>query len=172
MKCPKCHHDDTRVFDSRPTENGMAIRRRRECPECGFRFTTYERWEEPPLMVVKKDGRRERFDRNKLLSGILKAVEKRPVSSEAIERIISNIESQIADRVEREVPSKIIGELVMEHLKQLDHVAYVRFASVYRSFREIDDFIREIEQLLSERKREGKKKKGKSVGKQTNTELI
>lgn len=151
MKCPKCKHADTRVYDSRPTEDGQVIRRRRECEACGFRFTTYERWEEPPLMVIKKDGRRERFERAKLMNGLLKAVEKRPVSMDALERIVLDIEATIADQPNRELSTQRIGEIIMERLKHLDTVAYVRFASVYRAFTEADDFVKEVLRLTREK---------------------
>ncbi len=150
MKCPKCKHPDTRVYDSRPTDDGQVIRRRRECEACGFRFTTYERWEEPPLMVVKKDGRRERFDRTKLMNGLLKAIEKRPVPMEALEKIVREVEVTIADQPNRELSTRRIGEIIMDRLKDLDTVAYVRFASVYRAFAEADDFIREVRRLMKE----------------------
>ncbi|GBC85666.1 Transcriptional repressor NrdR [bacterium HR11] len=153
MKCPRCQNEDTRVYDSRPTEDGRVIRRRRLCERCNFRFTTYERWEEPPLVVIKKDGRRERFDRNKLLNGLLKAVEKRPVSLEALEDIVRDVESRIADRPGREMTTREIGEIVIERLKQLDTVAYVRFASVYRQFTDATDFVHEIERLMREHRR-------------------
>ncbi len=162
MKCPRCQNEDTRVYDSRPTEEGRVIRRRRICSRCQFRFTTYERWEEPPLVVVKKDGRRERFDRNKLLNGLLKAVEKRPVPLEALESIVQEVENRIADRPEREMTTREIGEIVMERLRQLDTVAYVRFASVYRQFTDATDFLREIERLMQERRRRATRRRKKS----------
>ena len=148
MKCPFCEAADTKVIDSRPTEEGFAIRRRRECTECGKRFTTYEKLEELMIMVVKRDGRRENFDRNKLLSGIIKACQKRPVSLEQMEGIVSDIEKDLNNSMEKEVSSERLGEAVMENLKNLDEVAYVRFASVYREFKDVRTFVSEIEKLL------------------------
>ncbi len=148
MKCPFCETSDTRVIDSRPTEEGHAIRRRRECDNCGKRFTTYEKVEEMFFMVIKKDGSREAFDRNKILNGILKACEKRPVPIADIERIVDEIERGLNNMMEKEIESKVIGELIMEHLKDLDEVAYVRFASVYRQFTDVNTFAAEIEKLL------------------------
>jgi len=152
MRCPFCEHEDTRVIDSRPTEEGHAIRRRRECDSCGKRFTTYEKVEEVFFMVVKKDGSREAFDRNKVLNGIVKACEKRPVSIASIENIVSEIERGLNNMMEKEIESKVIGEVIMEHLKDLDEVAYVRFASVYRQFKDVNTFIAEIEKLLGKEK--------------------
>lgn len=147
MRCPYCRAEDSKVIDSRACEEGYAIRRRRECIECKRRFTTYERYEERPLMVIKKDGNREPFDRNKLLSGISRACEKRPVSMQAIEDMLSNIERDLRDNHEREVSSTVIGEKVMEGLRALDEVAYVRFASVYKQFTDLNSFINTIDQL-------------------------
>ena len=152
MKCPFCDNPDTKVIDSRPTEEGHAIRRRRECEACGRRFTTYEKVEEMILMVIKKDGRREAFDRNKLLNGIIRACEKRPVSLASMEKIVEEIERGLNNLMEKEIESTFIGELVMERLKDLDEVAYVRFASVYRQFTDINTFVSEIEKLLTNRK--------------------
>lgn len=148
MKCPYCESMETRVIDSRPTEEGHAIRRRRECDNCSKRFTTYEKVEEVFFMVVKKDGSREAFDRNKVLNGIVKACEKRPVSMSDIEKIVSEIERGLNNMMEKEIQSKVIGEVIMEHLKDLDEVAYVRFASVYRQFTDVNTFVAEIEKLL------------------------
>ena len=148
MRCPFCENHDTRVIDSRPTEEGHAIRRRRECDGCGKRFTTYEKVEEMFFMVVKKDGSREAFDRNKVLNGIVKACEKRPVPISEIEHIVSEIERGLNNMMEKEIQSNVIGEVIMEHLKDLDEVAYVRFASVYRQFKDVNTFIAEIEKLL------------------------
>ncbi len=148
MKCPYCDKVDTKVIDSRPTEEGHAIRRRRECDECGRRFTTYEKVEETMLMVVKKDGRREAFDRNKILNGIIKACEKRPVSMAQMEGIADEIEKNISNSMKKEVESYNIGELIMNLLKDVDEVAYVRFASVYRQFTDVSTFIKEIEKLI------------------------
>ncbi|MGI6730950.1 MAG: transcriptional regulator NrdR [Anaerovoracaceae bacterium] len=148
MRCPFCENADTRVIDSRPTEEGHAIRRRRECDSCSKRFTTYEKVEEITFMVIKKDGSRQAFDRNKVMNGIIKACEKRPVPISAIEKIVDNIERGLNNMMEKEVQSKLIGEVIMEHLKELDEVAYVRFASVYRQFTDVNTFIAEIEKLL------------------------
>lgn len=147
MKCPFCGFPDSRVLDSRPTLDGTAIRRRRECPECGARFTTYERYELLPLIVVKKDGRRETFDRSKLLNGVLKACEKRPISYETLEKLVEEVELALQKQGTTEIPSKFIGELVMARLRQIDQVAYVRFASVYKDFREIDQFLEIVKEL-------------------------
>ncbi len=149
MRCPYCENPDTKVIDSRPTEEGHAIRRRRGCEKCGKRFTTYEKVEESIIMIIKKDGRREAFDRGKIMNGIIKACEKRPVPAAEIERIVSEIERGLNNLMEKEVESSFIGELVMEQLKDLDEVAYVRFASVYRQFTDVNTFIKEIEKLIN-----------------------
>jgi len=156
MRCPFCENLDTRVIDSRPTEEGHAIRRRRECDSCNKRFTTYEKVEEMSFMVIKKDGSREAFDRNKVLNGIIKACEKRPVPIADIEKIVDDIERGLNNMMEKEVESKLIGEVIMEHLKNLDEVAYVRFASVYRLFKDVNTFVAEIEKLLGKDKTNGK----------------
>ncbi|MFH0871597.1 MAG: transcriptional regulator NrdR [bacterium] len=150
MKCPFCGHDEDRVIDSRSTEEGTAIRRRRECLKCQGRFTSYERVETHPLIVIKQDGRREPFDRQKVLSGIRKACQKRPISTQQIEEIVSEIEKVLSDRMKREVDSTKIGELIMERLQELDQVAYVRFASVYRRFEDASDFVKEVKGLVVE----------------------
>jgi len=147
MTCPFCHSPESRVVDSRLAEDGAAIRRRRECESCGRRFNTYERPEEVPLFVIKKDGRREPYDRSKIMVGITKACEKRPVSREDIERLGDEIERALRDQMATEVPAPQIGEMVMERLRQLDAVAYVRFASVYKEFRDVDSFLEEIRGL-------------------------
>jgi len=152
MKCPACRDLNNRVIDSRLGKEGDVIRRRRECERCGRRFTTYERVEEYLPAVVKKDGRREPFDRMKIVAGLTKACEKLPVSIEKIEENVDRIERALLDRAEREVPSSVIGEAVMQALYELDTVAYVRFASVYRSFQDIDQFMNELEDLLRERR--------------------
>ena len=149
MRCPFCENRDTKVIDSRPTEEGHAIRRRRECDNCKKRFTTYEKVEEIPLVVIKKDGSREVFDRNKVLNGIIKACEKRPVSIDDIEAIVSDIERGLNNMMEKEIKTKVIGEVIMDHLIDLDEVAYVRFASVYRQFKDVNTFISEIEKLVN-----------------------
>ena len=148
MKCPFCSYRDSRVVDSRAVEDGSSIRRRRECPQCGKRFTTYEKYEETPLVVSKKDGRRELFDSKKLLSGLLKAFEKRPVPYEKIQEIADNIERELRMSSDSEVPSAQIGELVMKYLEQTDQIAYVRFASVYRQFADVKNFMQELERIM------------------------
>lgn len=148
MKCPYCGHEESKVIDSRPADEGERIRRRRECLACGKRFTTHEVIETVPIIVVKRDKSREVFDRNKLTGGLLRACEKRPVSIEQIEKMVSNIESQLQSSLDREVTSKTIGELSMEELKNVDEVAYVRFASVYRQFKDINTFMDEVNKLL------------------------
>lgn len=147
MKCPFCGSGDNGVVDSRETEDGRAIRRRRNCTACSKRFTTYERIEEQPLMVVKKDGTRVPFDRNKLMSGMMRACEKRPVPTAKIASVVTDIERKAQELNEREISSRWFGEQVMSALRELDQVAYVRFASVYRSFRDVDEFARELESL-------------------------
>ncbi|MBI2652405.1 transcriptional repressor NrdR [Candidatus Woesearchaeota archaeon] len=147
MKCPYCNYEETQVIDTRETENLEATRRRRECLKCNKRFTTYERVEEADIVVVKKDGRRERFERKKLMDGILKASEKRDISLEKIEKLIDEVESDLRKRDSVEVESKVIGEITMKKLKSLDKVAYIRFASVYREFEDLDRFEEELEKL-------------------------
>jgi transcriptional repressor NrdR len=148
MKCPFCSFSDSKVVDSRPDKGGSAIRRRRECESCGKRFTTHERIEEVLPLVLKKDGRREAFDRMKVIAGIQKACEKRPVSVETIERLADKLELQLQEGNEREMSSTVIGEWVMNELHDIDEVAYVRFASVYRSFKDISEFMVELQDLL------------------------
>jgi transcriptional repressor NrdR len=149
MKCPFCSHDDTRVVDSRLGKEGNNIRRRRECVECERRFTTYERVEETLPLVIKKDGRREAFDRQKIISGIQRACEKRPVSIATIEKLVDQMELALQESGEKEIPASRIGEDVMEALQSLDEVAYVRFASVYRQFRDINEFMSELTEILA-----------------------
>ena len=149
MKCPFCSFSDDKVIDSREAKTGDLIRRRRECLKCGRRFTTYERIDEIPYMVIKKDGRRERFDRHKILQGLLKACEKRPVSVAALEGVADRVETTLQERPEKEIATAEIGAFVMEELKKLDKVAYVRFASVYRHFRDIGEFMNELKDLLN-----------------------
>ncbi|MPY87657.1 MAG: transcriptional repressor NrdR [Luteitalea sp.] len=149
MKCPYCGHLGDKVVDSREGREGEVIRRRRECLECGRRFTSYERVDEIPYMVVKKDGRRERFERQKLIAGVLKACEKRPVKVAALERTADRVESLLQERPDKEMATAEIGQFVMQELRKLDKVAYVRFASVYRHFRDIGEFMSELEELLS-----------------------
>ena len=152
MRCPFCSHPRDRVVDSRESGSGDAIRRRRECQDCGRRFTTYERIEEIPYLVIKKDGRREAFDRAKLMAGLHRACEKRPVSAKALTQLVDEIEQLVQDSVDREVAASVIGERVMERLKELDKVAYVRFASVYRQFEDAQEFMAELRDLLETRK--------------------
>ncbi len=152
MKCPYCSYYETKVIDSRPTEEGQTIRRRRECINCNKRFTTYEKIEEIPLILIKKDGTRQSYNRNKLVNGIIRACEKRPVSVKDIESIADEIERELYNSLEREITTKFIGEKVMNRLKNIDEVAYVRFASVYRQFKDINTFMDELEKLLGERK--------------------
>jgi transcriptional repressor NrdR len=149
MKCPFCGHLGDKVVDSRESKEGEVIRRRRECLECARRFTSYERIDEIPYMVVKKDGSRERFDRQKLIGGLLKACEKRPVSVSALEKVADRVESALQDRLEKEITTEEIGAFVMNELRRLDKVAYVRFASVYRHFRDINEFMTELKDLLN-----------------------
>ncbi len=149
MKCPYCGHLGDKVVDSRESKEGEVIRRRRECLDCGKRFTSYERIDEIPYMVVKKDGTRERFERQKLIGGLLKACEKRPVSVASVEAIADRVEAALQERPEREMSTADIGAFVMEELKKLDQVAYVRFASVYRHFRDIREFMSELNNLLN-----------------------
>lgn len=148
MKCPYCGWHEDKVVDSRSSHEGDAIRRRRECLKCQRRFTTYEHIEQTPLMVIKKDGQRRPFDRKKILSGIIRACEKRPISMDKIEAIVDEVERDLQKKYEREVKSREIGEAVMEKLRTLDEVAYVRFASVYREFRDLSQFMKEVKQLL------------------------
>lgn len=149
MRCPFCGHDEDKVIDSRPSDEGSAIRRRRECISCNARFTTYEKVENLPLVVIKKDGTREPFDRDKLISGIMKACEKRPVTTAQIENLVNSIETQSQNSLKREIMSQEIGEMVMERLKLIDEVAYVRFASVYRQFKDVNSFLEELNEMLN-----------------------
>lgn len=151
MKCPYCSHEESKVVDSRSADDGERIRRRRECLKCGKRFTTHETIEKIPVIVVKRDKSREPFDRNKLLSGLLRACEKRPVPLETIEDITNKIEFDLQNSLDREVTSQKIGELAMDSLRTVDEVAYVRFASVYRQFKDINTFMEELTKLLSEK---------------------
>lgn len=152
MRCPFCSFNDSRVVDSRGVEDGSSIRRRRECPSCGKRFTTYEKYEETPLVVSKKDGRRELFDAKKLLAGLLKAFEKRPVPYEKVQGIAESIERELRATGESEIQSSQIGELVMQYLEDTDQIAYVRFASVYRQFADVKNFMQELERIMNKEK--------------------
>ena len=151
MKCPYCGYSESKVVDSRPTVEEAAIRRRRECEKCSKRFTTYEKIEEMPLIIVKKDGSREAYQRSKMMNGILRACEKRPISVSTIERMADEIEKELYNAMDKEIESKKIGEMVMSKLKQIDDVAYVRFASVYRQFKDINIFLEELNKLIDER---------------------
>jgi len=169
MICPYCGYRDSKVLETRDSEDGSVIRRRRECIDCGQRFTTFERYEVQPLWVIKKDGRRQPFDRQKVLEGMVKACEKRPVSYQTLENVAAEIERDLRQGpLQQEVPSMAIGEKVMEHLKNIDEVAYVRFASVYREFKDINTFLREIQELLTSGKH--LEDHGQAVPKQSLTE--
>ncbi len=151
MRCPFCSYSESKVIDSRPAEEGATIRRRRECLSCSKRFTTYEVMERLPLLIIKKDGSRQIFQKEKLLNGMVRACEKRPVQMIKLERIADDIEQEIQSSLEREIPSKKVGEMVMDRLKDIDEVAYVRFASVYRQFKDINTFMDELNKLLKEK---------------------
>lgn len=155
MKCPFCGHPDTKVIDSRGQDDNSVIRRRRLCESCGKRFTTYERMDMIPITVIKRDGTREIFDKNKVINGVMKSCNKRPVTAKQIAELADDIENTLMGSGEREVDSKTIGNMVMDRLKDIDGVAYVRFASVYRQFKDINTFMDELEKLLSEKKQEG-----------------
>jgi transcriptional repressor NrdR len=151
MRCPSCEHEEDRVVDSRATKENSAVRRRRECLKCGKRFTTYEYIEHTPLMVVKKDGRREHYSREKIMNGLLRACEKRPVSREALDKLVDEVEDSIGRRVRDEIPTQEIGNEIMKLLGGLDQVAYVRFASVYREFKDVTQFLDELRRLLEKK---------------------
>ena len=151
MKCPYCGHPESKVIDSRPADENASIRRRRECLSCARRFTTYETVESLPIVVIKKDGSRQSFDRQKVLRGMIRACEKRPVALAELERIADEIEQELQNSLEREIRTEVIGEKVMERLRKVDQVAYVRFASVYRQFKDIDTFMAELNKLLAEK---------------------
>ncbi|MCI8389854.1 MAG: transcriptional repressor NrdR [Roseburia sp.] len=148
MKCPFCSSENTRVIDSRPADDNSSIRRRRMCDDCGKRFTTYEKVETIPLIVIKKDNTREQYDRSKIEGGVLRACHKRPISVNEINQLVDDVETEIFNREEKEIPSSMIGEIVMDHLKDLEAVAYVRFASVYREFKDVNTFMSELKKLL------------------------
>lgn len=150
MKCPYCNFLDSKVVDSRPTDEGLSIRRRRECLHCGKRFTTYETIERMPILLIKRDGTRQPYNRQKLLSGVMKACEKRPVPQARLEKLVDDVEQRLFAALEPEVKTKTIGEMVMEELKHVDEVAYVRFASVYRQFKDINTFMEELNTLIHE----------------------
>ena len=152
MQCPKCHHQNSRVIDSRQADDGRAIRRRRECENCGQRFTTFERIEESPLLVIKKNGVREEFNREKILRGIIRSAEKRPVAMEQMEKIVDHVERRIREKGVTEISSTVIGEYVMEDLAQVDEISYIRFASVYRQFKYMSVFLQELQQIVDKAK--------------------
>lgn len=156
MHCPRCHHNGSRVVDSRPTDEGRVIRRRRECESCGFRFTTFERVEQTPLLVIKKNGTREEFNREKILRGLIRSAEKRPVTMEQMTQIVDEVENKIRALGENEVASQVIGEYVMERLADVDEIAYIRFASVYRQFKDMNVFLKELNEIVARDKRKAK----------------
>lgn len=151
MKCPYCYVPESKVIDSRPADNGMSIKRRRECSSCGRKFTTYEKVEDIPIRVVKRDGSRQSFDKSKIINGITRACEKRPITTEQIEETVNNIEAQAYNKLNKEITTEEIGELVMDNLKELDDVAYVRFASVYRQFKDVNTFMDELQKIIDKR---------------------
>ena len=152
MQCPKCHHNNSKVVDSRQADDGRTIRRRRECENCGFRFTTFERIEETPLLVIKKNGTREEFNREKVLRGLVRSAEKRPVTMDQMEKIVDQVERKIRESGESEIPTNLIGEYVMEYLVDLDEIAYIRFASVYRQFKDMSVFLMELQDIVEKAK--------------------
>ena len=154
MKCPYCGSDNTRVIDSRPADDNTAIRRRRLCDECGKRFTTFEKVDTIPLMIIKKDNNREPYDRSKIEAGVLRACHKRPVSADQIKHLVDDVETEIYSREDKEIPSSVVGELVMDKLKDLEAVAYVRFASVYREFKDVNTFVNELKKMLDSDRKE------------------
>ena len=152
MQCPKWHHNNSKVVDSRQADDGRTIRRRRECENCGFRFTTFERIEETPLLVIKKNGTREEFNREKVLRGLVRSAEKRPVTMDQMEKIVDQVERKIRESGESEIPTNLIGEYVMEYLVDLDEIAYIRFASVYRQFKDMSVFLKELQDIVEKAK--------------------
>ncbi|AUJ32420.1 MAG: transcriptional regulator NrdR [Liquorilactobacillus nagelii] len=162
MRCPHCQHNGSRVVDSRPTDDGKVIRRRRECEACGFRFTTFERIEETPLLVIKKNGDREEFSREKILRGIIRAAEKRPVAMEEITKIVDEVESKVRTLGENEVSTQLIGEYIMGLLADVDEISYIRFASVYRQFKDMSVFMKELEEMMARDKKNHKKSQNKN----------
>ncbi|BCA85952.1 transcriptional repressor NrdR [Enterococcus saigonensis] len=149
MRCPKCHHNSSRVIDSRQTDDGRTIRRRRECENCGFRFTTFEKIEAAPLLVIKKNGEREEFNREKILRGLIRSAEKRPVAMEQMEEIVDHVENRVRSLGENEISTTLIGEYVMEDLVDVDEIAYIRFASVYRQFKDMSVFLKELQDIVA-----------------------
>lgn len=162
MRCPKCQHNSSRVVDSRQTEDGKTIRRRRECENCGYRFTTFERIEVTPLLVIKKNGEREEFSRDKILRGLIRSAEKRPVAMEQMEKIVDHVETRVRELGENEVSTTLIGEYVMEDLKNLDEIAYIRFASVYRQFKDMSVFLKELQEIVDTTKNNGNQDNGQN----------
>ncbi|MCC7665676.1 transcriptional regulator NrdR [Liquorilactobacillus satsumensis] len=162
MKCPRCHHNGSRVVDSRPADGGHVIRRRRECEACGFRFTTFERVEATPLLVIKKNGTREEFNREKILRGIVRAAEKRPVGMDEITRIVDDVENKVRSLGENEVSSQLIGEYVMGLLADVDEISYIRFASVYRQFKDMKVFLKELKEMMARDKKNKNKNENES----------
>ena len=152
MQCPKCHHNNSKVVDSRQADDGRTIRRRRECENCGFRFTTFERIEETPLLVIKKNGTREEFNREKVLRGLVRSAEKRPVTMDQMEKIVDQVERKIRESGESEIPTNLIREYVMEYLVDLDEIAYIRFASVYRQFKDMSVLLKELQDIVEKAK--------------------
>ncbi|GEL14251.1 transcriptional regulator NrdR [Pediococcus cellicola] len=163
MRCPHCHHNGSRVVDSRPTDDGRVIRRRRECEACGFRFTTFERIEAAPLLVIKKNGTREEFNREKILRGLIRSAEKRPVGMDEMSKIVDEVENKVRSLGENEVSSQIIGEYVMNRLAKVDEIAYIRFASVYRQFKDMNVFMTELKDMMAKEKT-NKKTTSKDTG--------
>ncbi|ANK59299.1 transcriptional regulator NrdR [Loigolactobacillus backii] len=159
MQCPRCHHNGSRVVDSRPTDEGRVIRRRRECENCGFRFTTFERVEQTPLLVIKKNGTREEFNREKILRGLIRSAEKRPVTMEQMTQIVDEVENKVRSLGENEVASQAIGEYVMGLLADVDEIAYIRFASVYRQFKDMNVFLKELNDMVEKDKKQTNDKK-------------
>ncbi|MFD1410813.1 transcriptional regulator NrdR [Lapidilactobacillus gannanensis] len=153
MQCPRCHHNSLKVVDSRPADEGRAIRRRRECENCGYRFTTFERIEQTPLLVIKKNGTREEFNREKIMRGLVRAAEKRPITMDQMTDVVDKVERDIRQSGENEIQSNDIGELVMKYLAKLDDVAYIRFASVYRQFKDMNVFMQEVQELIAKEKK-------------------
>ncbi|MCH5462712.1 transcriptional repressor NrdR [Lactobacillus sp. LC28-10] len=155
MHCPHCHHNGSRVVDSRPTDEGRVIRRRRECENCGFRFTTFERIEATPLLVIKKNGTREEFNREKILRGIIRSAEKRPVGMDVMTKLVDEVENEVRSLGENEVSSQLIGEYVMKRLADIDEISYIRFASVYRQFKDMSVFLEELKDVMNKDKKKG-----------------
>ncbi|GAK46999.1 transcriptional regulator NrdR [Secundilactobacillus oryzae JCM 18671] len=159
MQCPHCHHNGSRVVDSRPTDDGRVIRRRRECENCGFRFTTFERVEVTPLLVIKKNGTREEFNREKILRGLIRSAEKRPVGMDVMTQVVDDVENEVRSLGENEVSSQLIGEFVMKRLVDIDEIAYIRFASVYRQFKDMGVFFTELKEIMERDKKKKEKEK-------------